>query len=398
MTTLPTDAELGDVTKLPSEMKPRMLAFRQFVEDLLGTDSATPSVALGKLKALRNERLAKTAAYAVANADKGKTIACASTPWALTFGTATGYDTDFICMVLNESTSRALRVVVTGGTDFWLYPGQTATVYRQSSAWRVVRPQRWKLAANTTLYADGTNGNDSNDGLAAGAGNAFLTPQKAVDLIESEIDTAGFSVTVQLANGTYASGVALKDIVGGGNAILLGDEGNLDNVFFDVTGNHAVRREYGNGIWHVRGLKLRAATAGFCLGALGPTTIKFQNCKFGNSGWGGRLGTNLRGIIQATGDFTIYESGASWINAAFGGVIDVAGRTATLVSAPVFSGAGVLCTRGSIVEVYGMTFTGTATGPRYSVSGNSTINTGGGGASYLPGDSAGSADTGGQYF
>ena len=43
------------------------------------------------------------------------------------------------------------------------------------------------------------------------------------------------------------------------------------------------------------------------------------------------------------------------------------------------------------------TFSGSATGTRYLVGINGTINTAGGGASYIPGNAAGSAATGGQY-
>jgi hypothetical protein len=39
-----------------------------------------------------------------------------------------------------------------------------------------------------------------------------------------------------------------------------------------------------------------------------------------------------------------------------------------------------------------MTFSGAATGARYYAAGHSVIDTGGGGASYLPGDAAGSVD------
>jgi hypothetical protein len=45
-----------------------------------------------------------------------------------------------------------------------------------------------------------------------------------------------------------------------------------------------------------------------------------------------------------------------------------------------------------------VTFSGAGTGKRYSVNENSVIETGGSGASYFPGDVAGSAANGGQYL
>jgi hypothetical protein len=46
--------------------------------------------------ALRNERLAKTATYTVANADNGDTIACAgSAYYPVNFSAPSGYDSTF---------------------------------------------------------------------------------------------------------------------------------------------------------------------------------------------------------------------------------------------------------------------------------------------------------------
>jgi hypothetical protein len=44
-----------------------------------------------------------------------------------------------------------------------------------------------------------------------------------------------------------------------------------------------------------------------------------------------------------------------------------------------------------------MTFTGSATGPRYRADSLGLIQTNGAGATYLPGNSAGSTSAGGQY-
>jgi len=44
-----------------------------------------------------------------------------------------------------------------------------------------------------------------------------------------------------------------------------------------------------------------------------------------------------------------------------------------------------------------LTFSGSATGPRYLSATSGHINTGGGGASYFPGNAAGTATTGDYY-
>ena len=59
-------------------------------------------------------------------------------------------------------------------------------------------------------------------------------------------------------------------------------------------------------------------------------------------------------------------------------------------------GAGIVA-RPQQVAFDPFTFVGSATGARYSVALNGVIQTTGAGASYLPGNSAGSSATGGQY-
>jgi hypothetical protein len=351
------------------------------------------------LGALGNERLAKAAAYAVANADKAKTIACAGGPWTLTFDTPLAYDADFAVLVLGENDTRAIKIHFnSGGADFWLYPKQTALIYRQGSAWYAARPERWRLPGSITIYVDGTNGNNANDGLAAGVGNALASMQAASDLVERAIDTAGFTVTVQVANGTYTASTSLGAVYGGGEAIVRGDETTPANVLVSVTNDYCFKRIGPKpGYWHVRGFELRTTGGGSALFAQDGATLYFQKLKFGACASSG-IGAHRSGFINATGSFEISGNMPAWIVASAGSFIDVAGAIVTLTGTPAWSGQGIYASRGSVVEVHAMTFSGTATGTRYSVESNAIIFTGGGGASYLPGNGAGGSSGGGQYI
>jgi hypothetical protein len=60
-----------------------------------------------------------------------------------------------------------------------------------------------KASGNTTFYVR-TDGSDSNSGLVNNAGGAFLTIQKAADVVYG-IDWNGFRPTIQVADGTYAA-------------------------------------------------------------------------------------------------------------------------------------------------------------------------------------------------
>ncbi|WP_284736115.1 hypothetical protein, partial [Dongia deserti] len=74
------------------------------------------------------------------------------------------------------------------------------------------------------------------------------------------------------------------------------------------------------------------------------------------------------------------------------------GQTITLVGTPNFSGAFVQAQDLAYVAFTSITWSGSATGTRYNGSGNSIIQTAGGGATYLPGNAAGTTSTGAQYL
>jgi hypothetical protein len=70
--------------------------------------------------------------------------------------------------------------------------------------------------------------------------------------------------------------------------------------------------------------------------------------------------------------------------------------TLTLTGTPNFSVAFADVSGGEL-QCYGMTFSGSATGIRYSVGNYGIIITNGGGASYLPGSTAGTQAVNGTY-
>ena len=71
--------------------------------------------------------------------------------------------------------------------------------------------------------------------------------------------------------------------------------------------------------------------------------------------------------------------------------------TVTLSGSPAFSGAYAIAQSLAMIELGASTFSGSASGARYVVVRNAVLSVSGGGASYLPGSTAGSAGTGGYY-
>ena len=87
---------------------------------------------------------------------------------------------------------------------------QLGAVFRQNASWRVLRPERWRLAAGVTVYVDPAAGNNANDGLAAGAGNALATFAAARDLVCQSFDFAGQTVTIKYPDGTHTVPIVMS--------------------------------------------------------------------------------------------------------------------------------------------------------------------------------------------
>lgn len=348
-------------------------------------------------------RLAKTALYTVVVGDDGKTIALAGTAfYALTFPTASTLNATHKNVIVNEDTGRAKSIVLTGGTNFLLYPGQTAIVYNDNNVWKVLGNNRWRLTAAVTFNVDPTNGSDLNDGLSTGTGNAFLTIQKAYNVTVRDLDLNGQIVTIQLVDGTYSAGVSSTEGPLGlstNSIIIKGNSGTPANVLVSTAAD-AFTFGAGNGAAIqvlIKDLKIVCAGAGIAISAWSATTaVYFSNVDFGAASV--HISAQHRAEVGGIGNYTVSGNATFHAVAQTGGMISTDNRTITYSNSPVFT-TNYFCINVSLMNLGSMTFTngGTVTGTRYSVIANGVINTGGGAAGYLPGNVAGAAITGGQY-
>jgi hypothetical protein len=257
---------------------------------------------------------------------------------------------------------------------------------------------REKLAAARTYYVR-TDGSNSNTGLADTSGGAFLTIQKAIDVIADTLDLGNYDVTVQVADGTYTGAVRFKTyLAAGGKVTLQGNTGTPANVLISTTGAHAFAANSAGVIanYVVNGFKITTTTSGHSLTANARgLSIDFLNLDFGACAFyqvyanGGR--------IVATGNFTVSGGALIGIEAGRHGSVDVSNRTITYSGTPAFSSYNFSGVELGEIVCTGITFVGSATGQRYSAVMNGVIFTNGGGASYIPGSTAGATATGGQY-
>lgn len=262
---------------------------------------------------------------------------------------------------------------------------------------------RHQLTSALNIYVATTGSDSSNSGLSVSS--PFFTLQKAWNYIVNTIDLNGFNVTVNVANGTYTTGLTASGSplgIGSGNTItFLGNITTPSNCLIHVStpDTHAIQAAFGANI-NISGFKVSSTGTGTSSGVLsviGSYVVITGNMEFGactNS----QIWATQGGNIQTSGiSYIVSGSAVTHFLTSFGGNIGIVGGTITISGTPAFATAFAAAIFAGVLQVIGSTFSGSATGPRYLASANGVINTSGAGATYFPGNSSGTSPTGGQY-
>jgi hypothetical protein len=258
------------------------------------------------------------------------------------------------------------------------------------------------LTADRTYYVAlaGDGGSDSNDGLTA------LTPCLTVDHVYDDIicgtlDMGGKTITIQYVYGTYGVDGQLQlnqPWTGGGNIVLQGNTGNRANVVIDAWGAIENNTVLPGSVTIQNMTVTNTALDGYGLiGNYGVGNIYIgDELEFGitASYFITADGTGARILIN--GDWYCSDDAYSIIFVNSLGSVNMYGHL-TLIGTPAYVTTILTDAIGALQWLPSAPTTGTATGTRYSASGNSLIHTFGGGPNILPGDVAGSTATGGQY-
>ena len=252
------------------------------------------------------------------------------------------------------------------------------------------RHVREVLASNRTYYVR-TDGSDSNDGLANTSGGAFLTVQKAVNVVAS-LDLSTWNVTIQLGAGTYGAGASISGAwVGSGSVTITGDLSTPANVVIPniicVGAGSKIR---------VGGVKFNGSTQ---LNAQSGGSITISGAvEFGAAALYQMLAQGFGSTIDGQNAvYTISGGAVRHLYSLIGGYIQLGGATITVSGTPAFSSAFADAQRLAMINAGSAVFSGAAAGVRYSAALNGAISVGGGGASFFPGSTGGSTATGGQY-
>lgn len=261
-----------------------------------------------------------------------------------------------------------------------------------------VHPGREVLTGNRTYYVR-TDGSDSNTGLANTSGDAFLTKQKAYNVI-AMLDLGGFTATIQIGDGTYTAGLSIAVSPVGGNVAIVGNTGTPGNVIISTTAARAIAVTSGINL-NLSGLKLQTTTSADSLYVEGPgaNVTLGAGMQFGASA-GAQINVNRNGLVIFTAAYTINGSATTnHCRVQQGGQISGSTITATLTGTPSFGNTFSVESTG-VFTMFSWTFSGSATGPRYAVSGNGVLNSFGSGtaSTFFPGNANGTTASGGQQI
>lgn len=257
-----------------------------------------------------------------------------------------------------------------------------------------------RIVSGVTLWVR-TDGNDANDGSSNDPQHAFLTPAAAI-AATARFSAVGGSVTIRLGNaGTYPAPNGAAPI--GSSIIIYGDPNNQ--------GNYILQGPGGQGVPPVASVGCQIALTGVSVSNTGTT-----NYSAGASGGGALSLTNVTfysvpgsslfhaaafggGSVSINAGCIFTSSMGGWALAS-GGSVSFAGGTVSFTGNPAWSDGGVKAIgNGNVQFAAPVTISGTATGPRFNVLLNGTINTSGSGVNFFPGSSTPSSPypTGGQY-
>jgi len=298
----------------------------------------------------------------------------------------TAGDDDLHVKVSNDGSSWHEAIVIDGGTGAVSLPSTP-------------RHGREMLLADRTYYVR-TDGDDSHDGLTDSAGGAFGTVQHALDIVYGTLDLGGRHVTIQLGNGTYSQSLSVGSPQVGAGSVTI--RGNADNPALTVLQRTAPDSRLigvsNSAILRLAYVTLQSTTNTLLATTLGTIYVDAGVRFAGNAGVSdAQILAQVGGIVivSASSYSIVGNAGYHW-RALLGGqisasnaLVDVNGRT--------FATAFAQGERLGMVSCLNASFTGAATGKRYTAILNGLVFTGTSNANFLPGDTAGTTAAGGQY-
>jgi hypothetical protein len=320
MTTLLTTTAAVASTATEGDVKNLLTNLRAYIADLLGTDSANKGAALALLGAALNGSVAKTGAYTVVAADRGKVISCNGT-FTLTVQAAATLGDGFVFGVLNAGSGTitidpniseqidgqltkvigvggGLTLIYCNGTSFSTVSGSGGggmQVFKTAGSHTFTVPPGVTCVKVTAIGGGGSGGNATTLALGSSAAGGGGSGGKIVASVTGLTPGASIAVTVGAAgaassfgahatanaggnggsSGNNASGAGGAGGTGSGSGgffVLNGRAGTAGDVSIPIAGVGAISTDhpYGSG---GNGAVRSGATAGTTAGSAGSSGL-----------------------------------------------------------------------------------------------------------------------------
>ena len=279
------------------------------------------------------------------------------------------------------------------GEVFWTTDSKRIFVGDGTTVGANLTGTREVLTSARTYYVR-TDGNDTNSGLTNNSAGAFLTIQAAVNVVCRTLDLGPHNVLIQVADGTYTGSTVLYPYMATqGYVAIRGNVTTPASVLINTVGTCISLTTPGSQ-WYVQYVKLQSSTA-LGIQCNGTVTMWLSSVHFGACASAQVLATG-NAVVFIGGNYTISGNASTHIQAGQGGTINVYdAQTITLSGTPSIAIFANVWTGGNIFAV-GLSFSGTSTGKRYEAALLGIIQTNAA-VTYFPGNSAGTATTGGVY-
>jgi hypothetical protein len=344
-------------------------------------------------------------AYTLQVSDCNKTVTLGGAAfYTLTVPAATKFPSSCIIVIINIDGGRGKTIsgvrlpnsnTGPGSTiPNILWPLQGFTVSVQNDAWYLsAAPGRWKLPQQTIFYTDFANGNDANDGLAAGTGNALKTVAQCLNIVLAITDQAAgqSQVFCKMAAGSNDSTLVHFAATGGNAPGALA----TDSIVIDGGGtgilSGSVQAYYG-GVLQLQNVVLESP--GDCVLAKFGAVIAVGNGTVFNGCLDNGMHADDGGKIWVTGSIRWRGSYSNFMLAQDNSVIQASSETITLANDAAVGSAVVGANMNATVNLNGVTWANggsfIVTGAKYVCDGNSVLVR----SAAIPGSSAGSATNG----
>ena len=312
---------------------------------------------------------------------------------------------NFITSAMNNGSSYPynLGAVVMynagGGLQSWISTANnnTTTPGAGGAFWIPLNGSGRQILASTTNFYVAPSGNDSTGNGTSGA--PWLTLQHAYNYIAQNVDIAGQQCLVNAADNTNYAPLLANIPTVGGSVIFIGDTTTPTNCVINSTSGDCFSG-VGNGIsLFVKGFSTisNSGSGDGGVSALSGANVTINgNMNFGpTASLAPQIYAGLGGVMNfTTAAYSINGNANQHICAQNGGIINMGDQAVTLSGTPAYASGFAEVDVGGIIVCPGLTFSGSATGPRYAANTNGVIQTNGGGPNFFPGSSAGTTNNG----